>query len=80
MLELACISTRDVFGGFPDSLTATDEPSAFAVEFRELARTGLDGGNEAMFEQCARMNLAQRRRTAAASAAALLIRQLSIGL
>jgi hypothetical protein len=79
LVELACISTRDVIGGLPDNLTDTRAPSAIAADFRALAHTGLDGGNVAMFEQCARMNLPQRC-AAAASAAALLISQLSLGL
>jgi hypothetical protein len=79
LVELACICTRDMIGGLPETLTDAQVPSAIALGFRALAHTGLDGGNAAMFEQCARMNPAQRR-AAAASAAALLIRQLSLGL
>jgi hypothetical protein len=79
LVELACISTRNVIGGLPENLTDAQAPSAITVEFRALAHTGLDGANAAMFERCARMNLAQRR-AAATSGVALLITQLSLGL
>ena len=79
LVELACISARIVIGGLPESLTDTDTPSAVAAEFRALAHIGVDGGNAAMFEHCAQMSLAQRR-AAAASAAVLLVGQLSRGL
>jgi hypothetical protein len=64
-----------VIGGLPGNLTETQAPSAIAAEFRVLAHTGLGGGNAAMFEQCAPM-----KPHPAASAAALLNRQLSLGL
>ena len=79
LVELACIATRDLIGGVPENLTDTHTTSPIAAEFRSLAYTGLDGGNAAMFEECARMNPSQRR-AAASSAAELLINQLSLGL
>lgn len=61
LVELACISIHEMFGGLPASLTEENVPGLASLEFRQLARAGLDGENEAMWRECAAMTPAQRR-------------------
>jgi hypothetical protein len=79
LVELTCISTRELFGGLPAAMTDEHAPGPMALEFRALARTGLNGGNSAMFNLREHMSTTQRR-AAAGNAVSLLVSQLSIGL
>lgn len=65
LVELACLVVQSLFGGLPASMTAPDAlPTAFSVEFRRLARAGLDGANDAMWQMCAVMPVVDRRAAA----------------
>lgn len=71
-VELACFAVHSTLGGLPASLTDPDDPDQMASRaFRRLARTGLDGGNERMFEAAAAMDVTDRA-TAVDSALDLL--------
>ncbi|MGW5920815.1 hypothetical protein ACWFPY_17670 [Nocardia fluminea] len=60
-VELACVALHTQVGGLSKSLTDPDDPMSLASRaFRELARTGLDGGNEQMFEAAASMSIHER--------------------
>lgn len=79
LVELACISIREHFGGLPETLINTELPSALSVEFRALAHAGTDGtdhANSALFDRCARMSPTGRH-AAATSATNLFIGHLA---
>lgn len=59
MVELACVATHQQFGGLPSAMTH-DGPGP-NLEFRRLARVGVDGARVAMFDTCAAMTPAERR-------------------
>jgi hypothetical protein len=78
LVELACVATAGVFGGLPP--TMYDDAAVGGLsspEFRQLARTGLDGGNDAMFATCAAMS-SEQRLAAANTAADTLIGQITM--
>lgn len=71
-VELACVAVHRTLGGLPASLTDPDHPDQNASRaFRRLARTGLDNGNERMFDAAAAMDVTDRA-TAVDSALDLL--------
>jgi hypothetical protein len=78
LVELACVATDAVLGGLPAGLTDQHAPGLAALEFRRLARAGLDGANDAMFTACADMTTTERR-AAANTAADILVGQLASG-
>ncbi len=60
-VELACFAVHSTLGGLPASLTDPDDPDQMASRaFRQLARTGLDGGNAQLFEATADMTITDR--------------------
>ncbi len=61
LVELTCIAVDDASGGLPRSMTEGGGPGFAAPEFRRLATLGVDGGNAEMFEECGRMDVAERR-------------------
>ncbi|WP_029901384.1 hypothetical protein [Nocardia brasiliensis] len=73
LVELARIAMHSALGGLPPALL-DPRPGVAAPEFRR-PRAGLDGEDTAMFALCQAMTPEQRR-TAANSAADLLIGQL----
>ncbi|MBF6301195.1 hypothetical protein IU459_27155 [Nocardia amamiensis] len=60
VVELACIGLQDALGGVPPSAYIDDDSSSFVPQFRALARTGLDGANDAMWTAAAAMTPAER--------------------
>lgn len=59
LVELGCISTREQFDCLPAAIKNAELPSALSVEFRVLARAGIDGvdrANAALFNRCAQMS------------------------
>lgn len=72
LVELACIAVHEELGGLPASLTDEDASGLSSTEFRQLAGSGIDGANEAMFARCEQMTPTQRR-AAANTATDLLI-------
>jgi hypothetical protein len=79
LVELACISTRELLGGLPATMTEEHAGGPIGLEFRRLAGTGVDGANSAMFSACERLSSADRR-AAADTAAGILVAQLRLGL
>ena len=61
LVEMACGSIHDTFGGLPSAVLDDDMPGPAALEFRRLARAGLDGANGELFAECARMDVPGRR-------------------
>ncbi|MEV4928065.1 hypothetical protein [Streptomyces roseoverticillatus] len=78
LVELACVGAQSMFGGLPPSMTDDGVPGESSPEFRRLARAGLDGSNDAMFEECERMSPAERR-AAANTALDTVIGQMAMG-
>lgn len=78
LVELACVGVHGALGGLPASMTDDDVPGQSSLEFRRLARAGLDDANDAMFEECERMSPAERR-AAVNTALDTLIGQISMG-
>jgi hypothetical protein len=64
VVELACVAIQETFGGLPPNVLDEDPSGMTAPEFQLLARTGLDGENEAMWQECTRMTPEQRRNAA----------------
>jgi hypothetical protein len=79
LVELACISTRELLGGLPTTMTSEDAGGPVGREFRRLAGAGVDGANSAMFAACASMT-SEQRRAAADTASGILVSQLRMGL
>lgn len=79
LVELACISTRELLGGLPATMTEEHADGPVGLEFRRLAGAGVAGANSAMFAACVLMSSAQRR-AAADTAAGILVTQLRLGL
>lgn len=77
LVELACLSIHDAFGGLPASMTDPGAPGPSSPEFRQLARTGLDGANDALMRECENFTPTQRR-AAANTAADTVIGQLPL--
>jgi hypothetical protein len=64
VVEMACVWMQQTLGGLPASLTDDNAPGYASLEFRRLARTGLDGSNDAMWQECQEMTPTQRREAA----------------
>jgi hypothetical protein len=64
LVELACGMVAETFGGLPANMLDADAPGVSSPEFRELARAGLDGADDAMFTACAAMRPTARRKAA----------------
>jgi hypothetical protein len=77
LVELACIGVHQQFGGLPSSLTDDDAGGPTHPAFKRLARAGLDGNNDAMFEACRAM-ATDDRRGAANTALDLLVGQMTM--
>lgn len=72
IVELACMAVHKTTGGLPDNLTDPDMDAIASRAFRVLAGTGVDGGNEQMFEAAASMTITERA-TAVDTALNLLV-------
>lgn len=72
LVELACVMQAAEFGGLPPSLTDSKASGIASQEFRQLARAGLDGNNDALFDACKAMKPTARRK-AANTAADLIV-------
>ncbi|WP_410877388.1 hypothetical protein [Nocardia sp. A7] len=59
-VELACIAVHEKVGGLPGNLTEPDIHAIASRAFRHLARTGVNHGNEQMFEAAAVMSITDR--------------------
>jgi len=79
LVELACVAIQASLGGLPRNMTDRKAPGMTSQSFRALARAGLDGRNDAMFQACAAMGV-PRRREAANDAADLLVGQIAMPL
>lgn len=60
VVELACMAVQNAVGGLPLDLTDPDMITMASRAFRVLARTGVDGGNEQMFEAADEMAITER--------------------
>lgn len=78
LVELACVTAQNMFGGLPANMTDPDARGVASPEFRELARAGLDKANDAMFAACAEMR-PNARRKAANTAADTIVGALQLG-
>lgn len=64
LVELACVAVANILGGLPGEMTTPGHPGLSSDAFRRLAALGADGGNDALFAECARMSEADRRAAA----------------
>lgn len=78
LVELTCVAVHQAFGGLPAGMTDADAPGQSTPEFRRLARAGMDGANESMFQECEQMD-AEQRRAAANTALDTLVGQIALG-
>jgi hypothetical protein len=64
LVELACVGVQQALGGLPGNLISPARPGLASLEFRKLARAGLDGSNDELFRACERLTIAERRAAA----------------
>jgi hypothetical protein len=61
LVEMACGVTSELVGGLPPGMLDDAVPGPSSLPFRRLARAGLDGAHDAMWEVCAEMSVKERR-------------------
>lgn len=72
LVELACLAMHSALGGLPPSAYDPEAPGMASVEFRELARLGMDGQNDRLVARC-REQAGTQRRSAIDTASNILV-------